>query len=345
MRRTLLAAAAAFLALVPTIGHADETTPSPDLGSDEPGLQQRVESDEAMGDGNVTIGEGHVDLGPRLIDGKWTFLARDDTAKLQGGNAVWRKLDDVVFKVHDKAKLSLPDGDEYAFTGAKAGDEVWAVPQTEAPGVVWLGWNTQDPDVVNSIERGVTLRILEAKQIDGDGTMTLFLQPGNFAPPQVLFDGKQPGDIWVDLNTHTHANWVFTKPGTYLVKVAIDATGTDEAEQSAEAVLRFSVGDSTDEQAAMDATWPGAESSDKGDARASDSPSAAPSEASTGAASKGAESSSPAAQEDANEPADGASSLPWVAGGVALVVIAGVAVALVMRRQKRMTDEVFNDAE
>lgn len=161
----------------------------------------------------------------------------------------------------------------------------------------------------------------------------------------MLFDGKQPGDIWVDLNTHTHANWVFTKPGTYLVKVAIDATGTDKTERSAEAVLRFSVGDSTDEQAARDTTWPGAESSDKGDASASDSPSAAPSAASTGAASKGTESAKPAAQEDANEQADGASSLPWVAGGVALVVIAGVVVALVMRRQQRMTDEVFNDAE
>lgn len=339
MKRMFVAAAAALLALLPTTGLADEPTPTPDMGSDEPGLKQRVESDEAMGEGKVTLGEGHVDLGPRIIDGKWTFLARDDTAKLQGGKALWRNLDDVVFKVHDKAKLALPEGEEYAFTGAKAGDEVWAVPQTEAPGVIWLGWNTQDPDVVNTIDRGVTLQVLEAKHMDGDGAMTLFLQPGNFAPPQLLFDGKQQADIWVDLNTHTHANWVFTKPGTYLVKVAVQAKGTDKAEHSATATLRFSVGDQADEQAAFDATWPGekpgSESSDAATPDQSASPTAAPSNQATG---DGAGSN-----DSANDETDGASSVPWIAGGVALIVVVGVVVALVMRRQKRMTDEVFDD--
>ncbi|MDU7359589.1 MAG: choice-of-anchor M domain-containing protein [Propionibacteriaceae bacterium] len=341
MRRMFVAAAAAFLALLPTIGLADETTPSPDMGSDEPGLKQRVESDEAMGEGKVTLGEGHIDLGPRIIDGKWTFLARDDTAKLQGGKALWRNPDDVVFKVHDKAKLTLPEGDEYAFTGAKAGDEVWAVPQTETPGVIWLGWNTQDPDVVNTTDRGVTLQVLQAKHMDGDGAMTLFLQPGNFAPPQLLFDGKQQGDIWVDLNTHTHANWVFTKPGTYLVKVALNAKGTDKTERSATATLRFSVGDQSDEKAAFEAAWPGEEpASDSSDAATPDqsaSPAATPSKQADG------EDAHP--NDGADGASDGSSSVPWIAGGVALVVVVGAVVAVVMRRQKRMTDEVFDDAK
>lgn len=139
--RTLasLALAAALLA-TPLAAQADEDE---ELGSDDPALQQRVSEDEELAAGQVSIDAGHVDLGPRYVDGEWTLLARDDTARLEGGKAKWRQPEDVVFKVTDAAKLTLPEGDDYAFTGAAAGDDVWTVPQTEVTGVVWLGWNTR----------------------------------------------------------------------------------------------------------------------------------------------------------------------------------------------------------
>ena len=344
MKRILFAWATAFLALTPPFALADEPTPTPDPGIAEPGLRQRVDPDEQIGQGKISIGQGHVDLGPRIIDGQWTLLARDDTAKLQGGEALWRNLDDVVFKVHDAAKLTLPDGDDYAFTGAHGGDEVWAVPQTEAPGVLWLGWNTQDPEVVRNTERGVTLRILEAKHLDGDGTMTLFLQPGNFAPPQVLFDGTQPGDIWVDLGTHTHANWVFTKPGTYLVRVRVNATGTDQTEQSAEATLRFSVGDQADDQAAFDATGPW-EDTAQGEttpaARGNASTNSPPAAAAASATSSGPSAAQQVGDTENND-TDSLGILPWTLG--AAVIVVGGGVALGTRRRKQMEQEVFDDA-
>lgn len=339
MRLLTRAAAAALLLVTPLAAHADDATSSPDLGSDDPALQQRVSSDEAMGEGQVVIEQGHVDLGPRFVDGKWTFLARDDTAKLTGGKALWRQTDDVVLKVNDKAKLTLPEGDEYAFTGAKAGETVWAVPQTEVAGVVWLGWNTQDPEVVKSVDRGVTLRFVEAKHMDGDGRMTVFLQPGNFAPPQVLHDGTKPSEAWVDLNTHTHANWVFTKPGTWLVQLQMQAKGVDGKELTSEAVIRLSVGDSADPKAAFAAKWPGEEpdgSTSEGASATTGSQPATPAASATASGPEGTDDA------PSGETEGGSALWMWLAGGGAVAVIGGGVAVAMRRRQKLIEQEVFD---
>ncbi|WP_296136087.1 choice-of-anchor M domain-containing protein [uncultured Tessaracoccus sp.] len=327
MRRLLAACVAALATLAPTTAWGE--TPPPELGSDDPGIKQRVAADEAVATDEVAIDAGHVDLGPRIIDDEWTLLMRDDTARLEGGAARWRRPDRTVLRVRDTARTTLPDGDDYAFTGAKAGEQVWAVPQTEVTDVVWLGWNTQDPAVVDSTERGVTLEFEGVTHVEGGGRMSLFLQPGNFAPPQLLFDGKSPGDVWVDLNTHTHANWVFTKPGTYLVRTAVTATGTDGAERRAEAVLRFAVGDATD--------WH--------DALAAEAPTPSPS-ASASPAASASSAPSPDAGAAAAGP-DGGAAVPvwaWVAGGVGVVAVA-VGVPVAVRNRRRMEQEVFGDDE
>lgn len=341
---------AATLLATPCTAHADEDE---ELGSDDPALQQRVDSDEELATGQVSIDAGHVDLGPRYVDGEWTLLARDDTARLEGGKAKWRQPEDVVFKVTDTAKLTLPEGDEYAFTGAEAGSQVWTVPQTEVTGVVWLGWNTQDPEVVQTVERGVTLRFLEAQHLDGDGKMTVFLQPGNFAPPQVLHDATAASEAWVELNTHTHANWVFTEPGTYLVRIAVDAEGIDGTTRTDDAMLRFSVGDAADEAEAASATWPGEETAEEPSASKPSDDEAQASSGAPGEAEASPEGEQSAAEqgeaaageegEDATD--DDGSVLPWVIGGGALVAAVGAGVAFAAsRRRQRMEDEVFDRA-
>ena len=207
----------------------------------------------------ATIDHGHVDLGLQVIDGQADFLARDDSA----ATPVWRALDDIVFKVGDNAQLTLPEDEAFSFVGAEPGAQVWVVPQTEQAEVPWLGWNTQAPSLNESVDRGVTMEFLGHT---GPGEFSMFLQNGGFEPPQLLWStAEQKTDgFWVDLGTHTHANWVFTEPGIHQVRVRMsgegksgtgDTAGAQGNEVSAESVLTFAVGDGTDVAEAQATEW------------------------------------------------------------------------------------------
>ena len=196
------------------------------------------------------IDAGHVDIGTLLDGSDAELLARDDA----GDSPVWRHLDDLVFSVGDAAQQTLPDTDEFSFVGAQSGEDVWVVPQTEQAGVPWLGWNTQAPSLVDNADRGVTMEFLGHS---GPGDFSLFLQNGGFEAPQLLWSTAEKGEseFWVDLNTHTHANWTFTEPGTHQVGIRIKGETTDGEEFSTDGVLTFAVGDGADVQAAQDAEW------------------------------------------------------------------------------------------
>ncbi len=237
----------------------------------DPNLEQTVSDSESYapaGEQRV-LTDGHVDLGPVYSSesGVLSLLARDDTAE----TPVWRDVNDVVFNVGDAAQQVLPEGDTYDFTGAAAGETVWALPQTQVAGVPWLGWNTQHPQLAQAVDRGVTFEFLGHQ---GDGDFTVFLQAGGFGEPQVLWTSakSEAQSIWVDALTHTHANWVFTKPGVHLVKLRVKAALQDGKEVSAEGVLRFAVGNVKADEA-FSAQWQGsaAESATAGDGASSES--------------------------------------------------------------------------
>jgi surface-anchored protein len=86
--------------------------------------------------------------------------------------------------------------------------------------------------------------------------MTVYLQSGNFAAPQVLWRSTEskPQPLWVAVNTHTHANWVFTKPGVYLVAVQASADLANGEQVSDTRVLRIAVGDATSTDEALTAS-------------------------------------------------------------------------------------------
>lgn len=212
-----------------------------------------AEEDVAAPGTETTIDHGHVDLGLQVIDGHADFRARDDSAE----KPVWRELDDVVFDISDDAQLTLPDDEAFSFVGADPGSDVWVVPQTEKANVPWLGWNTQAPSLNENVDRGVTMEFLGHQ---GPGKFSLFLQNGGFEPPQLLWstaDASTEG-FWVDLGTHTHANWVFTEPGIHQVRVRMTGEGTGDSagsEVSAEATLTFAVGGGTNVAEAQAAEW------------------------------------------------------------------------------------------
>ena len=205
--------------------------------SADPALEQNVAANEPTSQTPAVIEAGHVDLGPRLISGKLTVSLRDDSA----ASPVWRDPNKTVLRVREGALIQVPQGEDYKFLADSK--RVYVLPQTQKTQLVWLGWNTQDPAVTKLIQGGVNMRI---EQVKGPGRSWLILQEGTFGKPKVLADSVASAqDIWVDTNTHVHANWIFSKPGIYLVKVSFKATGVDGKTYQATTTLRFAVGDAT----------------------------------------------------------------------------------------------------
>ena len=205
--------------------------------SADPALEQNVAANEPTSQTPAVIEAGHVDLGPRLIGGKLTVSLRDDSA----ASPVWRDPNKTVLRVREGALIQVPQGEDYKFLADSK--RVYVLPQTQKTQLVWLGWNTQDPAVTKLIKGGVNMRI---EQVKGPGRSWLILQEGTFGKPKVLADSATSAqDIWVDTNTHVHANWIFSKPGIYLVKVSFKATGVDGKTYQATTTLRFAVGDAT----------------------------------------------------------------------------------------------------
>jgi putative ABC transporter-associated repeat protein len=287
-----------LVAAVLTAGLAAAPTPAPD------GLTQSLDPNQREATGRAVLEQGHVDVGPRYRDGKWTIQMHDGTVV----PPVWRQPSDVVLRVREAAVERVPDDPTYAFLGQQAGTPVHVIPQTQNPDVVWLGWNTQDPGVLGAIGRGVTMNLLG---VQGPGSVIVYLQSGNLGAPQVLWNSTlpYPQPLWVDTNTHTHANWIFSKPGVYLVAVEITADLAAGGQVSERSVLRLAVGDgiSVDEAFAAQYT--------------------------AGPLPTGAASASPTTAAVAADPGDGGGSGGTLAVvlGVVAVAFAGVVVLVLVR--------------
>ena len=297
--------------------------PSPD-----PDLAQSVAAHEEWSNEASEIAVGHVDLGPRLIDGQWRAGLRHDAES----GAVWRDPNQTVLRVGDAAIMTAPDSADYPFLADVAGKPVYVVPQTQNPGVVWLGWNTQDPAVTATIDRGLTMRV---GPVSGPGRAWLFLQSGTFGKPLLLADsGAAPGDVWIDSGTHVHANWAFSAPGTYTATVTFLGTTTAGEAVSASTTLRFAVGDAASASEALAMAAPAAADSASAGASASSSAS------SSGAAPAGSGAANPAGSSSASGAASG--GLPdWAFLAIIAVAAASLLVigALVVARSRRSRAE------
>lgn len=184
----------------------------------------------------VVISNGHVDLGPKFVAGKWTIQLRDDS----GESEVWRPLENVVLQATGKARMQVPADPAYAFLG-KPGQQVWVIPQVQQAGVIWPGWNTQDPEVAQRVDREVTWSL---QGVRGPGSFTLFLN-SDFGKPQPVFDSREPfpQQTGIDVNTHVHGNWTFDAEGTYFLDVAMTAKLTDGQQVTDRRTLRVHAGD------------------------------------------------------------------------------------------------------
>lgn len=324
------------------VAHAETTPATAESASAQPGdsnlsrgeraLTQTLSAEQPVASGRTEISAGHVDMGPRFNNGKFELMLHDD----HGETPVWRSLDEVIYRGSDKAILEVPNDPRYSFVGAPAGSKVYVIPQTETKGVIWPGWNTQDPQLVSKLNRGVNLTL---EQVSGPGTFSLYLENGNFSAPQVLWSStkSEPQKLWVEKNTHTHANWVFTAPGEYLLKVTASAELSDGSTVSDTRYLKFAVGDSAsaDTLYAMEAQ-----------ARGSSGSSGSASSTSQAAGTQASGSSSAAAASDQSGfRAEFTISTPIVIGVLAVIAV-GAFLSFRRRRasaQREALDEVRGD--
>ena len=339
----------ASLMLAPLgVAHAETTPATTESASAQPSdsnlsrgdraLTQTLSAEQPVASGRTEISAGHVDMGPRFNNGKFELMLHDD----HGESPVWRSLDEVIYRGSDKAILEVPNDPRYSFVGAPAGSKVYVIPQTETKGVIWPGWNTQDPQLVSKLNRGVNLTL---EQVSGPGTFSLYLENGNFSAPQVLWSStkSEPQKLWVEKNTHTHANWVFTAPGEYLLKVTASAELSDGSTVSDTRYLKFAVGDSASADAlyAMEAQARG--SSNSASSASSDASSSSASQA-AGTQASGS-SSAAAASDQSGYKAE--FTIPWgaIAAGVAAVIAVGAFLSFRRRSsaQREALDEVRGD--
>ena len=182
--------------------------------------------------GREEVTHGHFDVGPVLNGGNLTSSVKDDRtspARHVSPGAL-------EFVLNDAAKLNLPAGMEDI---APAGTPVHMIGATQQQGVPWLGWSTQDPELLKQLDGPVTMSL---NGFEGPGTMSTFLS-GNFGSAgQKVFDSRSGGSFQVPANTHQHSNWVFTAEGRYAVTIGWTARLKNGQQVSSESVLHFTVG-------------------------------------------------------------------------------------------------------
>jgi len=187
INRPLAALSAMFIALTTGVtlsqpAHASPTPPP------DPALKQTVSDNEKVAKGPAEIKRGHVDIGPRIVDVKFSLMARDDSAN----PPVWRNTDDTVLRVADASRIDVPNDDTYSFLGDMRGEKAYVIPQTQDQKVVWLGWNTQAPEIVKNFPRGADLVFTGH---EGPGQAHMFIENG-FDSPMPLYNPPSLASSW-----------------------------------------------------------------------------------------------------------------------------------------------------
>ncbi|GIF17064.1 choice-of-anchor M domain-containing protein [Actinoplanes teichomyceticus] len=162
----------------------------------------------------VTLTSGHVDvLDVDYTAGALTLSVNDGT----GGAEIERDPADVVLQVPATAKVTVPGGSAWSFLG-EAGSTAWVLPQSSTSGLIWAGWNTLE--IPSGVLQGNTVSF-RLTGVSGPGAVSVYTVSAG--TPAKLFDSGDglPDSLTVARNLHAHANWAFTRPGTYTATFAV----------------------------------------------------------------------------------------------------------------------------
>lgn len=181
----------------------------------------------------IIFDSGHVDaFNVYVSDAELKLNLKEDVTGLH----VHRTPEEVELHVKSAALRDLPAG----YPGAPKG---FFLPQTQDHNLLWPGWDTLGTKSGNE-EPSIKINFLS---VEGPGTIHLFGNDPLFGAAPLLESGStrlQAGEVRnQSFPAHTHANWVFSAPGVYTIKV--NATGTigKVAKTSNTATYTFTVGD------------------------------------------------------------------------------------------------------
>ncbi|MET9253915.1 choice-of-anchor M domain-containing protein [Streptomyces sp. NPDC003717] len=293
----------------------------------------------------IEIGDGHVDaIAGHMVGGRLRTLFKDSR---DAGHVVWREPSSVVVRVVPGAKEKIPDNSTYGFLGAP-GSDFWLIPQVQKQGVVWAGWNTEALDTGDL--KGPVKMAME--KVTGPGSVAIWETAG-LGGADVLYNSRDglPDTRQVDLGVHAHANWAFSKEGTYEVTFRLSGTLPKGAATSDAQTYTFVVGDGAPDTGGTggagtgqgtgsgDDPTDGSAGTGGGGGGTSGGSAGAGSGSGSGSGSTGGTSPGGSAGSDASEGSlahtGSGPALPLAAGAGALVVSGAAAMALTRSRRRR----------
>ncbi|WP_162906983.1 choice-of-anchor M domain-containing protein [Allorhizocola rhizosphaerae] len=185
----------------------------------------------------VVLNQGHADvIGVAYEDGQLHVHVHDETVE----PGVEREPCDVIIEVKSSAQLAVPDDPAYAFLGAP-GAPVWILPQVEDPNLLFAGIGTEEIEPGALVGDSVRIKLAG---VYGPGHFSLFTTD-EVGAPTVLLNSRNglPDSFTVAAGTHMHANWAFTKSGSYYLVFVVTArdANTNKVVSSGPVVYRFNV--------------------------------------------------------------------------------------------------------
>lgn len=184
--------------------------------------------------GKKLLDRGHVDILAKHNADGFDISLKDDT-RLIDKKSVERALNEVALVVGDNTKetrRAAHQGAEFDFLG-KQDDGFYHLPQTQRPGVIWPGYNTEAIDF-NKIDGDVSLN-LQPRDVPEGATWGTFIDGRLGEAPTVLSDStKNDHSIESSFASHTHIHWGFSKPGVYIFDANYSAKAKDGREMKSE---------------------------------------------------------------------------------------------------------------
>lgn len=167
------------------------------------------------------IDTGHYDLNVTFTNGVgWVF----NWYNFDNEDRVPTKLMDV--GLTEAARTAVP-ASGFSALGASPGEPVWIIPQIATPGVIFLGYRTQDTEqsefssLFGTPFIGLKVTEVRGSGPDRGGYFTAY-QTGLGEPVfhYTSANGLDGTDVVapIPLTAHAHYNWAFTQPGEYQVK-------------------------------------------------------------------------------------------------------------------------------
>jgi surface-anchored protein len=193
---------------------------------------------------------GEIDFELIFEEGEWAFALLDEATERE------LSAEDAVLVVSSAARQTIPADPAFAFLGV-AGGNTYVLPQEETEGVLFLGLAADE--IAPGVLSGNSVR-LELVAATGPGHFALY-SVNSFGAPAVFMDtadGLGSADVFpMEAGAHTHANWAFSRPGSYALTFRASGipAGASEPVLSAPVTLRFLVsGESTGQAPSLNAS-------------------------------------------------------------------------------------------